>query len=239
LNSGYYIWFVKNETVLKILLISATRIEIEPLLQRMVVNESSLNMIKCQYKDFFVDVLISGVGIISTVYYLTKFVNEDYDLVINSGICGSFSKSLKIGQVLNVVTEQFSDIGVEDSNNFLTVFEAGLIDYNKNPFVNGVLVNNFKHSQLIELEKTDAITVNIVHGNDENISKVKQKFNPDIETMEGAAVFFVCLLEKLPFIEIRSVSNYVEQRNKDNWNIPLAVDNLNKVLFNFIKDINK
>ena len=224
---------------MKILLISATRIEIEPLLQKMVVNEASLNMIKCQYNDFFIDILISGVGIISTVYYLTKFVNKDYDLVINAGICGSFSKNLKIGQVLNVVSEQFSDIGVENESSFLTAFEAGLVDYNVKPFVKGVLVNDFKHSQLNELEKVNAITVNIVHGNNESISKVKQKFNPDIESMEGAAVFFVCLLERLPFIEIRAVSNYVEQRNKDNWNIPLAVDNLNKVLFDFIKNINK
>ncbi|MBE9467659.1 MAG: futalosine hydrolase [Bacteroidetes bacterium] len=224
---------------MKILLISATQKEVEPLLKKMVVKEKSLNIFKCKYNDFFIDVLISGVGILSTAYYLTKFIKRDYDLVINAGICGSFSHNFEIGQVLNVVSEQFSDIGVEDSNNFLTVFEAGLIDYNENPFVNGVLVNDFKHIQINDLEKVTAVTVNIVHGNKESISQVKQKFNPDIETMEGAAVFFVCLAENLPFVEIRAVSNYVEERNKGNWNIPLAVNNLNKMLFDFIKNINQ
>ncbi|MCK5823588.1 MAG: futalosine hydrolase [Bacteroidales bacterium] len=224
---------------MEILIISATKKEIDPLLNNLIVNKTSSNFFKCKYNNFFVDVLITGVGIPSTVYYLAKSVNKNYDLVINAGICGSFSNNLEIGQVVNVVSEKFSDIGIENNNNFLTIFEAGLIDCNEKPFINGVLVNDFKHPQINELEKTDAITVNIVHGNDKNISKVKQKFNPDIETMEGAAVFYVCLLEKVSFIEIRAVSNYVEMRNKDNWNIPLAVNNLNKVLFDFIKDFNK
>ena len=232
---------VKKEIILKILIISATKKEIEPLLNNLIVKKTQANIFQCKYNDFFIDVLISGVGIPLTVYYLTKTIKRNYDLVINAGICGSFSHNLEIGQVVSVVTEQFADIGIEDDNSFSTIFESGLIDYNDKPFVNGVLVNNYKfeHEPVNKLENADAITVNVVHGNIETISKVKQKFNPDIETMEGAAVFFVCLTVKVPFVEIRAVSNYVEARNKDNWDIPLAVNNLNKVLFDFIKNINK
>jgi futalosine hydrolase len=44
--------------------------------------------------------------------------------------------------------------------------------------------------------------------------------------MEGAAFLFVCENERIPYVQIRAVSNYVEKRNRDAWNIPLALSNL-------------
>ena len=48
--------------------------------------------------------------------------------------------------------------------------------------------------------------------------------------MEGAAFFYICSGEKIPFLALRSISNRVEPRNKNNWNIPLALDNLSEKL---------
>ncbi|MCB0664545.1 MAG: hypothetical protein KDC80_01930, partial [Saprospiraceae bacterium] len=75
------------------------------------------------------------------------------------------------------------------------------------------------------------ITVNKVHGNDESIERIKEKFNPDIETMEGAAFYYSCHLMHQPCVQIRSISNKVERRNRENWNIPLALKNLTDQLF--------
>jgi futalosine hydrolase len=44
--------------------------------------------------------------------------------------------------------------------------------------------------------------------------------------MEGATFFYICRGEKIPFLAIRAVSNYVEPRNRGKWNIPLALGNL-------------
>jgi futalosine hydrolase len=44
--------------------------------------------------------------------------------------------------------------------------------------------------------------------------------------MEGAAFFYICASEKIPFVALRGISNMVERRNKNKWNIPLALDNL-------------
>jgi futalosine hydrolase len=41
--------------------------------------------------------------------------------------------------------------------------------------------------------------------------------------MEGAAIFYVCLMENIPFAEIRSISNYAGEMDKSKWNIPLAI----------------
>ena len=79
--------------------------------------------------------------------------------------------------------------------------------------------------------------MNTTHGNKTSIQLFKEKFNADIETMEGAAIFYVCLLENIPFLQIRAISNYVEERNTANWNIPLAIKNLNNKLIEIIEKI--
>ena len=48
--------------------------------------------------------------------------------------------------------------------------------------------------------------------------------------MEGAAFFQACMTEGVAFSEIRAISNYVEPRNRDNWKIAEAIENLNKTL---------
>ena len=72
-----------------------------------------------------------------------------------------------------------------------------------------------------------SITVNTVHGCEERISKTEARFHPQLESMEGAAFFYACKTAKVPCVQIRSISNYVERRNKTSWNIPLAIHNLN------------
>jgi futalosine hydrolase len=79
--------------------------------------------------------------------------------------------------------------------------------------------------------------VNKVHGAEMSISATAAKLNPQLESMEGAAFFYACSQFSLPSIQIRAVSNYVERRNRDQWNIPLAIDNLNQFLCTFMKDL--
>jgi futalosine hydrolase len=84
---------------------------------------------------------------------------------------------------------------------------------------------------LDEIPKVCGITVNTAHGYEPSIEKVLNKFHPNTESMEGAAFMFVCENEKIPYAQIRAVSNYMERRNKTAWDITLAFENLNiKVL---------
>jgi futalosine hydrolase len=55
--------------------------------------------------------------------------------------------------------------------------------------------------------------------------------------MEGAAVFYVCLNENIPVLQIRSISNYVEDRDTTKWDIPLAIKQLNKFCTDLFPDI--
>ena len=79
------------------------------------------------------------------------------------------------------------------------------------------------------------ITVNTVHGNNTSIQKVSFLFNPDVESMEGAACMMVSKKFGIPCLQIRSISNYVEKRNDEKWNKSLALknlhDNLEQIIF--------
>lgn len=212
---------------MKILVVSATEKEIFP----------TLNKIKSFNRDdLVVDILVTGIGAVFTTYLLTRKLSEkEYDLVINAGIAGSFNPDLNIGDTVYVQSDQFADLGFEDKDKFYTVFEKGFISENQFPFKNALLENPYEFE--FDLKKVSAITVNTTHGCKKSIELFKNKFNADVETMEGAAFFYVCLNEGVKFLQIRTISNYVEERNEANWNIPLAIKNLNNILIEIINEI--
>jgi futalosine hydrolase len=54
--------------------------------------------------------------------------------------------------------------------------------------------------------------------------------------MEGAAFFYSCAQAGLPSIQLRAISNWVEPRNRDAWNIPLAISNLNQTIAQLLSE---
>ncbi|MEO6903241.1 MAG: futalosine hydrolase [Bacteroidia bacterium] len=216
---------------MKILIVAATKYEIDPtILQCENTNYLMPNLIECKYKNTHLFFLITGVGMVATAYYTGKIVDDTFDAAFNVGICGSFNQHLELGTVVNVYEDVFSELGAESGTDFLSTDELALAATTK--------ITNLKYgaiNQILELlPKVNGITVNTVHGNEASINKVFDKFHPMVESMEGAAFMFVCENENIPYAQIRTVSNFVEVRNKDKWNIPLAIDNLNKKLIEII-----
>ncbi len=226
---------------MKILIVSATKFEIKQLLNDLIyIKQVNSYLSSYKYNNLHIDVLITGIGMIFTIYCITKILSErKYDLAINAGIAGSFYKKLKIGKVVNITKDEFSDLGIEYSEGFYTLFDKKLINENDFPFKKSILINDtsVKNSVINKLLKVSGITVNTAHCKQDSIEKVKIKFKADIETMEGAAFFYVCLCENIPFLQIRAISNYVEQRNEKNWNIPLAIKNLCLTLIDFFSNV--
>jgi futalosine hydrolase len=56
--------------------------------------------------------------------------------------------------------------------------------------------------------------------------------------MEGAALHLVCLENKIPFLQIRGISNWVGERDKSQWKIPEAAEAVAHSIKNFIKKLN-
>lgn len=178
--------------------------------------------------------LITGVGSVSTAWSMMEWIsrNGKPDLAINGGIAGSFNHDIHIGDVVTPANDCFADSGIEDRDTFKTLFEAGLQDENEFPFVSGKIpADSFYLNRMKSiLRPVNAITVNTATGSESAIIKLVNKFNPDIETMEGATFFYICTREKIPFLALRAISNRVEPRNKDNWKIHTALQNLSEKL---------
>lgn len=216
---------------MKKLLVSATIPEIKPFLEKNgIFNNGKTRGLFHGTKN--IDFLVTGPGSVQTAWAMGKLLSiQKYSLIINAGIAGGFPGKHTIGDVVNVASDCFADQGAEDHGEFLTLFELNLLEKNETPFANGILRPiPFGEITFKEIPQTAGITVNKAHGNQLSINRIIKKFNPGIESMEGASVFYCCGMEGIPSIQIRSVSNMVEPRNREAWDIPLAIKNLNKFL---------
>jgi futalosine hydrolase len=217
---------------MKILIVAATWMEVKLLADELeFLGEKSHNFKEYHLSDNEIDILITGMGTTLAAFHLTNALQTDkYQLVINLGIAGSLSPEIEIGDVVNVVTEEFADLGIEKNEDFLTLFESGYIDSNEFPFERGLLrannINGFS-----DLKKVRGITTNKSHGRSASIDEIRRKFSAHVETMEGAAVFYVCNWFGIECYQIRAISNFVEPRDSSRWNIPLALENLTTAVY--------
>jgi futalosine hydrolase len=187
-----------------------------------------------------VDVLITGVGVPSTLYHLQKRLHQvDYDLVIQAGIGGAFATDLYLGETVFIQQDTFGDLGTEEKNIFTPFFNTALIDANEFPFTDGWLLNTIALPENAKFKKVKAVTVNKVTDNVLHKQQLTGVFDAQIESMEGAALHYVCMQENTPFIQLRSVSNYVGERDKTKWKMKKAIENLNSELSMLIKQLIK
>jgi futalosine hydrolase len=119
---------------------------------------------------------------------------------------------------------------MEQKEQFTPIFRSEFANKNEFPFSDGWLINPSTLFTRTQLRSVKAITVNKV--TDSILQKQQSiiNFSPDIESMEGAALHFVALQQNIPFIQIRSISNWVGERDKSKWKIKEAISNLNNEL---------
>jgi len=213
---------------MKILIVSATLLEVKLLADELEFIEETTHLLrKYRLQENEIDILVTGIGSTFTAFHLTNTLRDNkYQFVVNIGIAGSLTNELSIGDVVEVISDEFADLGIEKENEFLTLFESGFMDSNEFPFERG-MVKSTETNGFIQLKKVRGITTNKSHGKAASITEIKSKFSAQVESMEGAVVFYVCNWLGVSCFQIRAVSNYVEPRDSAHWNIPLALERLN------------
>lgn len=205
---------------MKALIVSATEAEVKPARQALP----------------HVEFLVTGIGMVNTAYKLGRHLaSNQYDLVINAGICGCFDRAYPLGTVFNVSLETFADFGADDNGTFVDIFGLNLLDKDQVPFTDGLIINFSLQAAARQLPEVLGVTVNTVSGSQPQIDLLQKKYKPVTESMEGAAFAYVCELEKVQYLQLRAASNYVEPRNRASWQIGLAIENLNNYLIEFLK----
>lgn len=214
--------------MMKILIVSATQPEISATIKYVLdVSKSSRE----ELNNLEVSFILTGVGMVNTAFTMGKLFGHKFDLVINAGVAGSYINH-KPGTIVNIKKDSFIELGADDGDDFISIDEMGLGNQNVE------IADPFRNSLTDKLEMASGITVNTVNGNEMKIEKIKAYICPDVESMEGAAFIQSVNALKWKAIQLRAISNQVEKRNKDNWNMPLAIKNLNVFLIELLKDLN-
>jgi len=215
---------------MRILVVTATDAEVAQLVASLDPHTGRSSRLKSYTRHHHtVDVLTTGVGMVATATWCSGvFARERYDLVVNAGVCGSFRPALPPGTVVHVTADRVADLGAEDGEAFLSVQELKLVGDDEFPWTRGRLVNSAPpdNAVLRSLPVGDAITVNTVHGQDATIARAVERYNPHVESMEGAAFMYACLVHGVAFAQVRAVSNIVERRNRPAWKLSEAIDAL-------------
>ena len=210
------------------LLIAATSIEIAPFLDQMHIKS-----IGKKIPD--TDILISGIGLTATTYALTKYLHiKKPECIIQAGVGGCFDLSMPLGSVVAVKNETIADQSVMELKTLKTLFDLKLLPEEQAPFKKGKLPNATALLKLFKGKKVHGITVNEITTDKKRVKMYEQQFHPVVESMEGAALHYVARMENIPFIQLRSMSNYIAERNKKKWDMKAAINNLNVELLKFL-----
>ncbi len=196
--------------------------ELDFLLARSVEKEG-LRVIENKSAQF--TLLVSGIGSALTAFSIGKILqHHTFDAAYQLGIAGSFKEDLLVGSVVKVSSDIFADLCLSDNGK--PIHEASFSDFRTLPFTEGKLIPDSALYKNTDLPEASAITVNSVTATAEKRTFWQQRYNPGIETMEGAAFYYACMKENIPCVQIRAVSNFVGQSNTKKWNISLAMQNL-------------
>ena len=223
---------------MNILIVSATSYEIAPLIRYMDEHALKASFFEYQYKGHSIYPLVTGVGSLMTAFGMARYTDiKNVTVAINVGLAGAYGEDFELGEVVEVYKDRFADLGVEEANgDFTDVYQLGLMDAQGFPYEGGWIENKKpKYSSL--LPQVKGLTVNKVHGEQTSIYKIKGKYSAEVESMEGAGFMYACRVMDVDHHQIRALSNRVEPRNKDNWQIRQAIDNLNQQLITFVDQI--
>ena len=225
---------------MRILITCATKQELEPLLSKYQKNTEPTKYFGLSTtSNKQIDVLFSGVGMLSTCFALTQHLQHNrYDMVLNVGIAGSVTHA-ELGKVYQVMKEHVYELGAENRGSFIALQDMNFLSYD-DPLHDKFFAVSNKVVE-VDLPKATGITVNKIHGTASSIERlhacIAQEGIQDavIESMEGAAFAYVCRQLNQAAIQVRSVSNIVEERNRENWKMKEAIKALNDWLFEFIE----
>jgi len=174
--------------------------------------------------------LITGIGPVETTLSLAGILHKqpEIDCVLNFGIAGAYLKndtSIQAGSLDLCLAEQeiLGDLGVQLAN-MVEPFGENLPVRDRFILDSGLLLTagRILRNADIAYKQGTFVTVNCASGTQRRGNQLGRQFRGLCENMEGAAVARVCEEFSLPCLEVRCISNMVENRNRDNWRLQEA-----------------
>jgi futalosine hydrolase len=195
-----------------------------------------------------VSVVVAGIGAVNTAHALTKYfsTHSKPPFVIQTGIAGAYvPANVPVGSVVLADTEIYGDAGVLTPGGWRPMEEIGI------PFVEATpsrpaRFNYFPLDAELVARATAAagklvartgkfLTLSQVTGVRAAGDALYGRFGALCESMEGAAAAHVCAMHDVPFLEVRGVSNLVEDRDRAAWRVAEAADAAQRVVLTLLE----
>jgi len=196
------------------------------------------------------DVVITGIGAVNTAHALTRYLSTKPrpSLVIQTGIAGAYVPAgIAVGSVLLADTEIYGDLGVLTPEGWRPMEEIGipLIDatasqparFNYFPLDAALVARAASAAGALVARTGTFLTLSQVTGVRALGDALHARFGALCESMEGAAAAHVCALHDAPFLEVRGISNLVEDRDRAKWRVKEAADAAQAVTLRLIENL--
>lgn len=192
---------------------------------------------------------VTGMGKVNAASTLTLLV-ERYrpQLVINTGCAGAYEGSgLAVGDLAVASVEAYGDDGVLTPAGWepLEIIGIPLLERKGRRYFNEFPLS-FSASEKamrlaaafgISVKRGRFVTVSTCSGSTSRGRELAGRFDALCENMEGAAVAHVSLMYGIDCLEVRGISNPVEDRDLSRWNIPRAVENAQRFVLKYIQSL--
>jgi futalosine hydrolase len=202
------------------LIVCATEFEIQPLLKQCV-------------PDDHWDYLVTGVGIVETTLALTRYFDagKGVEVVINIGVAGAYvydgNQKADLLEICIARRETLGDLGICHGDRIEPLADHLLhaAHYNLDPDLISQAECLLRAAQIVP-RQGNFITVSGVSATQQRGAMLGTMYQGLCENMEGGAVARVCHEFKLPLLEMRAVSNLVEDRDMEQWKLGAASERI-------------
>jgi futalosine hydrolase len=170
----------------------------------------------------------TGIGAVNAAHALTCALQARRpDWVLQVGVGGAYPQGgLEIGALALASEEWYGDLGVRTDEGWQGADLIGIPVYGEDGYNKFVLAGECldrAREVLPEVKVGPFATVQECSGTDELGLERGARFGAVCENMEGAAAAHVCALYGVPFLELRAMSNRVEKRDREQWDLVGAV----------------
>ena len=220
-----------------LLAIVATEIEMAPLRQMIAGAEG---------RDWLT--LVGGVGLVEATLRLSRFLcrhNQVITGVVNFGVAGAYlqplgSRQAELLDICLAEREILGDFGVclPESMMYLPEDLTGRITFALDQGIR-LRAEEILRDRGVSFLTGTFITVNGASGSRARGEALRQRWQGLCENMEGAAIARVCADFSLPLVEIRSISNMVEDRQMQHWRLAEACESAARAAFLLLRELER
>ncbi len=172
-----------------------------------------------------VEMMACGIGPVEAAAETARMLAlGKFKAVVNAGIGGAFRGRAKIGDAVIVREEFLADLGLEGGGPLSLPAESRLV---ADVLASGDLIEKCDG---LSYRVGRGVTVAQVTATRATAERLFARYGADVESMEGFAVLRAAALAGVPALEVRGISNYVDDRARGEWNFSAGTTALRAAL---------